>query len=784
MGYSRSREIRRWEMRKMKAAGLSVEEAYSDEEGGLVPDLVYKESSSDFLGNKVFDPVLRNKIEIEKPGTEISAVAKRGSVFLSVHPRSYVAPSASGEVDREVSQRLPIESFRDDLMEFVGKHRVIVLVGETGSGKSTQVPKYLYQEGYGDKGIIGCTQPRRAAAISLASTLKREMGCAVGYSIRFDSTTTQDTKIRYMTEGILLQELLADKMLRRYSVVILDEAHERTTNLDISMGLLKLALKERDDLRIIIMSATIEAQKLCNYFGCPAFNIEGRSYPVETRYLSVNVDDYVEWTVKKILYIHENCGEGDILVFVTGRDDVEGVVGIVNHCIRNKCFGEGSEGGRGLKVLPFYSQLPEEMQNRVFQAEKDVRKCVVSTNVAETSLTIPNIGYVIDTGLQKISVYSYDTGESLVTVPISRANADQRTGRAGRTRPGVCYRMYTADTYENDMLPSPVPEIQRTNIHNIVLLLLKHGVHDILGFDFVDRPSEELIQGALLGLHRLGAVCSRGLLTKVGKEMSELRLDPPLARMVLGAAGYGAVNEIASIASMLSVHEVFHRDFDKSSPLCHQGCDFLTLLNIFNAFIRQKNRSEWCNKMKVSEHALKRATETKRAVLMSLREMGVPISSTRSLDKIQRCIISSVHYNVARRRGKGYVCLSNFRACMVHPSSVLADSYSQYIIFYKHLSTRAEYMYCCSDISPQMILEEAGCYYRDRNGVFNIQKHPVIEDGLDREHNLFGPACSLTGARVPGKIALDENLYDRFEKWNESEESDEEPPKKIRRTRI
>ncbi|ADM12144.2 HrpA-like helicase [Encephalitozoon intestinalis ATCC 50506] len=796
MGYSKYRDTKRWEMRKMKAAGLSVEETYSDEDNHLAPDLVYKESIDEFLGRKILDSTLKNRVEVEKPDTEIGKVAKRESVFLNMHPRSNTIPLIGEEISQEIPKKLPIESFRSDLMKFIREHQVTVLVGETGSGKSTLVPKYLYQEGYGEKGIIGCTQPRRAAAMNLASTLGSDMGSLVGYSIRFDNTVTRNTKIRYMTEGILLQELLGDKLLKKYSVVILDEAHERSTNLDISMGLLKCVLKERKDLKLVIMSATIEAQKFSNYFGCSVFNIEGRSFPVEIRYLSVNVDDYVEWAVKKILYIHENCDEGDILVFMTGKEDVEGVVGIVNHYAQNKRLSKEKEDGRemDLKALPFYSQLSEEAQSQVFLRERNVRRCIVSTNIAETSLTIPNIGYVVDTGLQKISIYNYDTGESLVKIPVSRAGADQRAGRAGRTRPGVCYRMYTASTYENDLLPSSVPEIQRTNIHDVILLLLKHGVQDIFGFDFLDSLSRELIHNALFLLYRLGAVCQKGLLTKSGEEMSELKLEPPLARMVINSINYGVVDEITSIVGMLSIYGLFDKDFDKSSSLYHQSCDFITLLNIFNEFISSKNRNEWCNKVKVNGDALKKAMEIKKAVLMTLKGRGIEISRARSLEQIQRCIVSSIYYNIAKRSNKGYVSLSNFRKCAIHPSSALKDNPCQYVLFYKHLSTRAEYMYCCSDISPQVILEEAGDYYRDRNEILGAQKYPAYkslgcevygEENL--EYDLLGSLSSRARILDKKEISLGGSLYDRFEKWTEPEEDKEETvelPRKIRKPRL
>lgn len=781
-------------MRKMKEAGIGVEEMYSDEEVSMVPDLVYVEPLCGFLEGKVSRGVMRNGIEIEKPDTAIGSIARRGSTFLSAHPRNIVEVEMGGERPQVESRKLPIEGIRDSLMEFISRNQAMVIVGETGSGKSTRLPRYLYDEGYGEKGVIGCTQPRRAAAINLASTLRNDLGTVVGHSVRFDNTTRWDTKIKYMTEGILLQEILGDGMLGKYSVIILDEAHERSTNLDISMGLLKPILKRRPDLKLIIMSATMDVQKLCSYFGCPSFSIEGRSYPVDIQYLSVDVDDYIEWAVKKILHIHESCREGDILVFVTGKEDVDGVVGIVNHCIENNCFGgkEKRQGRLRLKVLPFHGQLSEEMQENVFKVEKGVRRCIVSTNIAETSLTIPNIGYVVDTGLQKMSIYNYGSGESLVTVPVSQAGADQRAGRAGRTMAGVCYRMYTLSTYRNDLLRSSVPEIQRTNIYDVVLLLLRHGVKDVFGFDFVDSPSHELIQEALFLLHRLGAVCSTGLLTETGERMAELRMEPSLAKMVVSSVSYGAVDEVTTIASMLSAGEVFYKGFDKLSSLCDQKCDFLTLLSIFNAFASQKNKAAWCNQMNLNEGVLRKAMETKKATLAVLKERGISISSTKSSDVVRRCIVSSLHYNIARRTNMEYVWLSNFRVCTIHPSSVIKDDCSEYVLFYKHLSTKTEYIYCCSSITPEMILEEAIGRYRDRDAL--LGKRPTIsapkaQEKRDAsfEQGTFALNGPLMKALLEDEGGLSETLYDRFEKWddlNENEDDAVELPRKARKSRI
>lgn len=865
MGHiSNSKETRKWEMRKMKTAGMEVDEIYSDEEDSRTPELVYVDDVPKFLNFEECSTILRNDIIIEKAGTEIHEIAKRKSVFLSIHPRCSATQVIGEEVDRVVSDALPIHRYREKLMKFISEHQVVVLVGETGCGKSTQVPQYLYQEGYGARGMIGCTQPRRVAATSLSRTLRRALGNKVGHSVRFEDTTTSKTVVKYMTEGILLQELLSDKELGKYSVLLLDEAHERSINLDVCIGLLRPILEKRKELKLVIMSATIQTEKFCSFFGCPAFVIAGRSYPVDIEYLKTNVDDYVEWGVKRILHVHRNCEEGDILLFATGKEDVDGIVGILNYylkegywdseglrdlCSNNissvdsgsnkkendsgdmpnmrrlKCLGFG---GLDLKVLPLYSLLSTEQQNEVFKRSKGMRRCIVSTNIGETSLTIPNIRYVIDCGLQKTNIYNYDVGESLVTTPISRASADQRAGRAGRTRPGMCYRMYTRDTYENDLLSSSVPEIQRANVCNVVLLLLRQGVRDIPGFEFLDSPSPRLIMSALLLLYRLDAVDSEGLLTVTGKIMSELKLDPPLAKMILNSVRYRCVDEVLTIASMLSVEEVLCRDFDRTSPICHPSCDFLTLISIFNEFAKQRNTSEWCSTMRLNIRALEKAEEIKKATTSILIRRGIEISHSRSSADVQKCILSSLYYNIAKKRNKEYICLSNFASCKMHPSSVVSQDMANYVLFYKHMITKAEYIYCCSAIDPRLVLEEVKRYYRDRNSngealstrMKHSKRHKVrsIEEGdaytgsKEEMHGEFHPSRFTGGIgsnnicnkiRDSGefyspqnirwrkelvgtlKVDLRENLYDRFEKWEDSDQSEEiELTKRNRKARI
>ncbi|KAI0989931.1 hypothetical protein GJ496_011101 [Pomphorhynchus laevis] len=337
------------------------------------------------------------------------------------------------------SQRefLPIFAVKEQLMNVIRENIIIVVVGETGSGKTTQLTQYLVEEGYNNNGMIGCTQPRRVAAMSVAKRVADEMnvklGDDVGYAIRFEDCTSNKTIIKYMTDGILLRENLAESDLDRYSAIIMDEAHERSLNTDVLFGLLREVVARRHDLKLIITSATLESEKFSNFFGCvPIFHIPGRTFPVEKLFSKFVVDDYVEQSVKQAIQIHLGLGEGDILIFMPGQEDIEVACELIEERLLKL------ENAKPLSVLPIYSQLPSDMQAKIFQrAVGGIRKCVVATNIAETSLTVDGIIYVIDAGYCKMKVYNPKIGmDALQVFPISQANSEQRAGRAGRTKPG------------------------------------------------------------------------------------------------------------------------------------------------------------------------------------------------------------------------------------------------------------------------------------------------------------------------------------------------------------
>ncbi|KOB66746.1 Uncharacterized protein OBRU01_21069 [Operophtera brumata] len=432
----------------------------------------------------------------------------------------------------EQRQSLPIYKLRDELTK-------------TGSGKTTQITQYLAECGLTARGKIACTQPRRVAAMSVAKRVAEEFGCRlgqeVGYTIRFEDCTSPETVIKYMTDGMLLRECLMDLDLKTYSVIMLDEAHERTIHTDVLFGLLKQAVQKRPELKLIVTSATLDAVKFSQYFfEAPIFTIPGRTFPVEVLYTKEPETDYLDASLITVMQIHLREPPGDILLFLTGQEEIDTACEILYE--RMKSLGPDVPE---LIILPVYSALPSEMQTRIFEpAPPGSRKVVIATNIAETSLTIDGIYYVVDPGFVKQKVYNSKTGmDSLVVTPIS-----QRAGRAGRTGPGKTYRLYTERAYRDEMLPTPVPEIQRTNLATTVLQLKTMGINDLLHFDFMDAPPVESLIMALEQLHSLSALDSEGLLTRLGRRVSTLRLHGRAAR---GVSHRGARTAPFSLRSRL-----------------------------------------------------------------------------------------------------------------------------------------------------------------------------------------------------------------------------------------
>lgn len=525
---------------------------------------------------------------------------------------------------QEQRQSLPIYKLKKELVQAVHDNQVLVVIGETGSGKTTQVTQYLAEAGYTTRGKIGCTQPRRVAAMSVAKRVAEEFGCRlgeeVGYAIRFEDCTGPETVIKYMTDGMLLREILVDESLSQYSVIMLDEAHERTIHTDVLFGLLKQLVKRRPDLRLIVTSATLDAEKFSGYFfNCNIFTIPGRTFPVEILYTKQPESDYLDAALITVLQIHLTEPEGDILLFLTGQEEID----YACQCLYERMKGLGKNVPE-LIILPVYSALPSEMQSRIFEpAPPGKRKVVVATNIAEASLTIDGIFYVIDPGFAKQNVYNPKQGlDSLVITPISQASAKQRAGRAGRTGPGKCYRLYTESAFHNEMSPTSIPEIQRINLGVTVLNMKAMGINDLLSFDFMDPPSPQALISAMEQLYTLGALDEEGLLTKLGRKMAEFPLEPPLAKMLLASVDLGCSDEILTIIAMIQTGNIFYRPREKQAQADQKRAKFfqpegdhLTLLAVYEAWKAKNFSGPWCFENFVQSRSLRRAQDVRKQLL-------------------------------------------------------------------------------------------------------------------------------------------------------------------------
>uniref|UniRef100_A0A8D0SH45 ATP-dependent RNA helicase DHX33 n=1 Tax=Sus scrofa TaxID=9823 RepID=A0A8D0SH45_PIG len=523
------------------------------------------------------------------------------------HPSTSPYPEAVEQQRRS----LPIFQARGQLLAQLRNLDSAILIGETGSGKTTQIPQYLYEGGIGRQAVIAVTQPRRVAAISLATRVsdekRTELGKLVGYTVRFDDVTSDNTKIKFLTDGMLLREAISDSLLRKYSCVILDEAHERTIHTDVLFGVVKAAQRRRKELgklplKVIVMSATMDVDLFSQYFnGAPVLYLEGRQHPIQIFYTKQPQQDYLHAALVSVFQIHQEapCSQ-DILVFLTGQEEIEAMSRTCRDIAKHL-----PDGCPSMLVLPLYASLPYAQQLRVFQgAPKGCRKVIIATNIAETSITITGIKYVVDTGMVKAKKYNPDSGlEVLAVQRVSKTQAWQRTGRAGREDSGVCYRLYTEDEFEKfDKMT--VPEIQRCNLASVMLQLLAMRVPDVLTFDFMSKPSPEHIQAAIAQLELLGALDRKDdqlTLTPMGRKMAAFPLEPRFAKAILLSPTFHCTEEMLTIVSLLSVDSVLYsppsrRDEVQSARkkfMASEG-DHVTLLNIYRAFRNTGGNKDWC----------------------------------------------------------------------------------------------------------------------------------------------------------------------------------------------
>jgi len=626
---------------------------------------------------------------------------------------------------KKVRESLPIFPYREQLLDAVRQYQVLIIEAETGAGKTTQVPQYLFEAGYAKKGIIGCTQPRRVAAMSVAARVAEEMGTKlgheVGYSIRFEDCTSDSTRLKYMTDGMLLREFLGEPDLSSYSVMMIDEAHERTLHTDVLFGLIKDIARFREDIKILISSATLNATKFSNYFDeAPVFKIPGRRYPVDIFYTKAPEADYIDASIVTVLQIHVTQPLGDILVFLTGQEEIEAAQENLERRVR----GLGTKIGE-LMVLPIYSTLPSDMQAKIFEpTPPGARKVVLATNIAETSLTINGVIYVIDPGFCKQKSYNPRSGmEALIVTPVSRASAQQRAGRAGRVAAGKCFRLYTAHAFMHELEEDQIPEIQRTNLGNVVLMLKSLGINDLIHFDFLDPPPAETLIRALELLYALGALNDRGELTKLGRRMAELPLDPMLSKMLIQSEEYGCSEECLTICAMLSAgNAIFYRPKDKAvhADNAHKnfwkpGGDHLTLLNVYTQWVESNYSVEWCYTQFLQARTMKRARDVREQIEGMMDRVEVEMKSTDDHAKIRKAIASGFFYNTARLSSEGvYKTVKHNLTVLVHPSSCLHKELKRWLIYFELVLTNKEYMRQVIEIDPKWLVEIAPHYYKKK----------------------------------------------------------------------
>ncbi|KAI9644104.1 hypothetical protein NHQ30_007457 [Ciborinia camelliae] len=676
------------------------------------------------------------------------------------------------------SSLLPIAQHRESLLYLIETYPVTIVVGHTGSGKTTQIPQYLEQAGWCANGKqIAVTQPRRVAATTVAIRVAEEVGCEVGkevgYSIRFEDVTSAATKIKFLTDGLLLREALVDPLLSRYSVIMVDEAHERSLSTDILLGVLKKILKKRpNDLRIIISSATLQAEDFLNFFSDDAdadpkpkadeaitlndliaqgsasengpkddgkigqiISLEGRMYPVDILYLENPAENYLEKAIDTVFDIHTKEPDGDILVFLTGREEIDKAVQEISE--RAATLHPRSQA---LMPLPLYAGLSTEQQMFVFEpAQENTRKVIFSTNIAEASVTIDGILYVVDCGFVKLRAYNPITGiETLTATSISKASATQRSGRAGRTKPGKCFRLYTEANFHN-LEEATVPEIQRSNLAPIILQLKALGIDNIVRFPFLTSPPAELIIRALELLYSLGALDTYAKLTKpLGIRMAELAVEPMMAKTLLSASSFNCLSEILTIAAMTSVGgNIFYNDYDDKKAMetskrrfaVEEG-DHITLLNIYQSFITKgKKQPRFAHDNYLNFKALSKAISIRAQLKRYLERFGISVDETLSSssnpnmlsvggpdksEQIRRCLTTGYFAHAAKMQPDGtFRNVGGGTILHAHPSSLMFNRKCEWVVFSEVVEIGGKvYIRDLSKIERAWLVEYAPEFYK------------------------------------------------------------------------
>ncbi len=675
-------------------------------------------------------------------------------------------------------QNLPIVQCKNEIINALKNNQVVIVTGATGSGKSTQLPKICLEAGLQRKGIIGCTQPRRIAAVSLAQRLSQELknlgNNTVGYKIRFQEQLSRNTIIKFMTDGILLAEAQSDRYFRKYDVLIIDEAHERSLNIDFILGILRRLTDVRKDISIIISSATINPEKFSNAFDeAPIIEVQSKTYPIETVYLKeedLKTDEektHIDFAKEALNELVARGIKGDILIFMPTEKDIRDLIDQIKGMPLPN-----------MKPYPLYARMASWQQQKIFNPTNH-HKIIVATNVAETSLTIPNIKAVIDTGLARIPLYSSKTGtQKLPILQISKASADQRKGRCGRTSPGICIRLYTEEDYNNNMPDFTPPEIRRSSLAEVILRMMHLKLGDVSSFPFLDPPPKTAIKEAYTTLKELGALYEKGSklhLTKLGKLMAKLPLDPRLSRILLESIKLKAFEEVLVIVSALSIQDPRERPFGQENLAdeVHKNfndpkSDFLTLLKIWHAYHREANKKpsrsnmkKWCKENFISFRRMQEWISIYDELLNIVRE-SVKITQqkkTATYDSIHKSLLAGFVNRIALHEGKGKYKGTKGKELYIFPGSSIEGN-PQWIMAAELVETTRTFARTVAFIEPQWIEEVAPhlcnrTYYAPHwnpkkgnviayekvtfGGLPVIENRPVIYGRIDPEvaHEIF-----------------------------------------------
>ncbi|RLN87385.1 hypothetical protein BBJ28_00021469 [Nothophytophthora sp. Chile5] len=642
-------------------------------------------------------------------------------------------------------QKLPIYAHRSKIIEAVASHQVVILVGETGSGKTTQIPQYIWENDRAHA-RVAITQPRRVAAITVAQRVCEEanrgpLGDSVGYCVRFDDTTSPNTRLKFMTDGMLVREALLSPTLKRYSVIVLDEAHERTLQTDILFGVVKRAMRQRKDLKVVVMSATLDVALFRSFFSDfkpSVIQIPGRQFQVDVFYTAKTQPDYLDSALVAVLQIHldEKASNGSILVFLTGQEDIETLETLLDEYARSL-----PADALKLLVCPIFAAMPREQQMKVFEpAPSGVRKVILATNIAETSITINGVRFVVDTGLVKQRSFVAKSGmEMLQTESVSKAQAWQRTGRAGREAPGVCYRLFPEETFEQ-LSERAIPDIQRVSLEVVVLQLKCMGIEDVLGFEFIEKPLKTSLVKALEKLYALGALDNSGKLTTRGRQMAGLPVEPMYAVMLLKSTELGCAEEALSVVSMLSVESIFYSPRDKKAEaaqsrarfIAYEG-DQITLLNVFNGYVQcgAKQRNKWCRDHYINHRAMTRVESVRLQLKGYLEKLELPIASSfPDIDPLRKSIVAGFFLNTAMRSladGLGGSKTAYKTMCgrseivKVHPSSSLfmRNPPPKWVVYNELVFTSKHYIRSVLVIEKDWLVELAPTFFAKQSTATN-----------------------------------------------------------------